>query len=70
MSDAVHPEHYKRGGIEPIEYMKMKMTPEAYKGFLAGNVIKYISRYEDKNGVEDLKKAEKYIKLLIEVMSE
>lgn len=35
-------------------------------GYLAGNVIKYVSRYKDKNGVEDLLKAKHYIEKLIE----
>lgn len=65
MSNAVRPDHYKVGGIEPYEYMKMKMTKEQYEGFLLGNVIKYVSRYQHKNGVEDLKKAQWYLNELI-----
>lgn len=60
------PEHYRTGGIQPIEYMRLKMSKERYAGFLQGNVIKYISRYEHKGGVEDLKKAKHYLELLIE----
>ena len=39
-------------------------------GFLEGNVIKYVSRYKSKNGVEDLKKAMHYLEKLIEVENE
>lgn len=60
------PEHYRIGGIQPIDYMRLKMSKERYAGFLQGNVIKYISRYEHKGGVEDLKKAKHYLELLIE----
>lgn len=36
-------------------------------GYLAGNIIKYVVRYKDKNGIEDLKKAQHYLTKLIEV---
>lgn len=43
------------------------MSREAFAGYLAGNVVKYIARYRDKNGVEDLKKARHYLDKLIEI---
>ena len=46
------------------------LTPEEYKGFLRGNIYKYVKRYEDKNGVEDLRKAIVYIEKLIELEEE
>lgn len=47
--------HYKGGGIQPLEYtMKNKLT------FCEGNVVKYISRYRSKNGIEDLAKVVHY----------
>lgn len=64
--DKINPNHYKTGGIETIDYIRAKSTREQYKGYLLGNVIKYISRYQDKNGTEDLKKAEWYLQKLIE----
>lgn len=60
-----HPKHYTKGGIETIDFMKAKLSPEGYQGYLAGNVIKYITRYPDKNGLEDLKKAQTYLNWLI-----
>lgn len=57
----IRPDHYKEGGIEPIDYMRQKMSKEAFVGFCMGNVMKYVGRYEHKNGVEDLKKAQKYL---------
>ena len=53
--------------ITPLEYMESLFSEEAYCGFLEGNVIKYISRWRDKNGVEDLKKAEWYGARLIKL---
>ena len=65
-TNKVNPSHYKVGGIETIDYMKAKMTPEQFEGYLLGNILKYCSRYQYKNGLEDLKKAEWYLKELIE----
>lgn len=53
--------HYKDMKIQPIEF-----TLQNNLGFCEGNIIKYVSRYKNKNGVEDLKKARHYIDLLIE----
>jgi hypothetical protein len=59
--DNINPNHYKQGKIEVIEYiLDQKMS------YLEGNVIKYISRYKFKNGLEDLNKAKWYINKLIE----
>ena len=60
-----HPVHYTQGGIECIEAIKASMTPESFLGFLKGNVLKYLWRYEKKNGVEDLQKARWYLDRLI-----
>lgn len=64
-----NPLHYTTGGIETIDYLKAKMTSEQFRGFLIGNVLKYVSRYPHKNGVEDLKKAEWYLNRLIQIES-
>lgn len=48
------PEHYKVGGIETIDFIKAKLTPEEFRGYLKGNVLKYASRAGHKNNaVED-----------------
>ena len=67
MADAVNsPRHYsKNGGIECIEAIEASMEKDEFRGFAKGNVIKYVWRYEDKNGLEDLKKARWYLDLLI-----
>ena len=69
MDNVNHPLHYTQGGIETIDYIEAKMTKEQFKGYLKGNVIKYISRFEYKNTVEDLQKAKWYINKLIEVIN-
>lgn len=62
-----HPSHYTQGGIETIDIMKAKLTPEQFEGYLLGNVIKYTTRYNLKNGVEDLKKAQWYLNYIVEM---
>jgi hypothetical protein len=67
ISDAVNsPPHYKSGGIEAIEGIEASMAPEAYAGYLKGNIMKYMWRYERKGKpIEDLKKARWYLDRLI-----
>lgn len=67
-NDSINPNHYIFGGIETIEYLKAKMTADEFRGFLKGNVLKYVSREAEKNGLEDLKKAKWYLDKLIEVI--
>lgn len=67
IGDAVmHPNHYTKGGLECIDAIRASMTPKAFAGYCKGNVMKYIFRYEDKGGVEDLKKAQVYLGWLID----
>jgi len=53
--------HYKSMQIQPIEYILKNGIPYA-----EGNVIKYVSRWKSKNGIEDLRKARHYLDILIE----
>ena len=64
------PAHYRKGGIECIEALRAVMTAEEYRGFLHGNIIKYVWRYQDKGGVSDLFKAQVYLYWLIEAEQE
>jgi hypothetical protein len=67
MEDMVnHPIHYNKAGIETIDAIEAATT-NGFKYYLQGNILKYIWRYEYKNGVEDLKKARWYLDKLIEV---
>ena len=60
MTDAINPTHYKAGGVETIDFLRAKLTPEEFAGFCKGNVIKYLSRAELKGGAEDYCKAAWY----------
>lgn len=51
-----NPFHYNHRGIECIAAIEASMTPEEFLGYLKGNTIKYIWRYNYKNGLEDLDK--------------
>lgn len=62
--------HYKNQGIEPIVLMRKNFSKEEFTGFLQGNVLKYMLRYKDKNGLEDLKKAKTYLTWLIEELDD
>lgn len=64
--DAVNPNHYADQKVQSIEFMQASMTREAFRGFLQGNVFKYVGRYKRKNGVEDLNKAKQYLEWLIQ----
>jgi hypothetical protein len=61
------PKHYNND-IQPWDYMQATMSPEAFEGFLLGNVIKYVSRYKKKNGREDLRKAQHYLEKMLETV--
>jgi hypothetical protein len=54
--------HYRDKGIQPIIYIHANDL-----GFCEGNVVKYVTRWRDKNGVADLRKAIHYLELLIEL---
>lgn len=56
------PDHYKNKAIQPWDFIVSNNL-----GYLEGNVVKYISRWQQKNGIEDLRKAKHYIEKLIEV---
>ena len=53
--------HYKKYKIQPVEFIVKNNI-----GFVEGNVIKYILRFKEKGGVQDLEKAKHYIELLID----
>lgn len=65
------PSHYHKNQIDVIGYLEQHFpntaTVTVAEGFFIGNVIKYVSRYKEKNGSEDLKKAEFYLKKLMEL---
>jgi hypothetical protein len=66
-SDPVNsPAHYNRKGVEAIQAIEASMSPEEYRGYLKGNCMKYLWRYQYKGKpVEDLKKCRWYLDKLI-----
>ena len=66
-----HPSHYNQGGIECIEALKAATVGKTgIEAVCVANVIKYCWRYEEKNGLEDVKKAQFYINRLIQELEE
>ena len=72
MNDLVNqPDHYNHGGIECIEAIEASLSAEAFQGYLKGNAIKYLWRWDHKNAdpvlqLQDLRKANWYLLRLIE----
>lgn len=62
ISEQVGGSHYKNFAIQPVEFIHKNGI-----GFIPGNIIKYVCRYGNKNGIEDLKKARHYLDMLIEM---
>lgn len=54
-------DHYKNKGIQPIEFVLSNRM-----GFAEGSVIKYVTRWKDKGGLQDLRKARHFLDMLIE----
>ena len=60
----IDPPHYKYGDIECIDAIKASLTKEQFQGYLKASIIKYLWRYEKKNGLEDLNKADWFLRKL------
>ena len=66
-----HPAHYTQGGIECIDALKAAtVSKTGIEAVCTANAIKYLWRYEEKNGIEDVKKARWYIDRLIRELEE
>jgi hypothetical protein len=59
-------DHYKSKAIQPWDAMQAWMSKDAFMGFLQGNVIKYVARWKEKGGYDDLRKARHYLDKMIE----
>ena len=66
VEDVAHQPHYEDSALQPIEIMRLNFSPEMFKGFLLGNVLKYTLRYDKKDGVKDLEKAQVYLGWLVD----
>ena len=66
-----HPQHYTQGGIECIDALKAATVGKrGIEAVCVANVIKYLWRYEEKNGIEDVRKAKWYIERLLKELEE
>lgn len=65
------PAHYKgKDGIDVIEFLRQQMTPQEFKGFMTGNIIKYATRLGRKDDeMKEVEKIEVYAKRLKEVLA-
>ena len=66
----IEPSYYHKNGTDVIKMIELLRGKQAAKEFCIGNVLKYTIRYDKKNGVEDLQKAQTYISRLIEMEDE
>ena len=62
LAEQVGGEHYRKMAIQPVEFIHANGIP-----FIEGSVIKYVSRWRHKGGLNDLRKAQHFIELLIEL---
>lgn len=66
MSDAINPTHYTRGAVECIDAIEAATVDKrGIEAACTANIIKYLWRYEAKNGIEDVKKARWYLERLL-----
>lgn len=66
-----HPKHYTQGGIECIDALKAATVGKrGIEAVCVANVIKYLWRFEEKNGIEDVRKAKWYIERLLKELEE
>lgn len=71
MTDFMTPAHYVlEDGSDSMDLIAKILGREQFKGFLRGNALKYLIRYELKGGIEDLKKALDYIERLVDLEEE
>ena len=63
------PMHYAAGSVECIDAIEAQLTPEEFRGYLKGNIAKYMWRERKKGGKESLKKAKWYLNKLIDLES-
>lgn len=69
MADAINPSHYKQGKVECIDALESATVNKAgLEAVCVANVIKYLWRYEAKNGLEDIRKAQWYLAKLIDYL--
>ncbi|WP_061777172.1 DUF3310 domain-containing protein [Levilactobacillus senmaizukei] len=62
----IRPDYYRKDGKDLFDHLTEIFPSQWFRGFMVGNVIKYVIRYQAKNGAEDLVKARTYVDRLIQ----
>lgn len=63
------PKHYTTNKVETIDWIKSNLSLDEFKGFLLGNVLKYISRHKYKNNsIQDIEKSIWYLKAYLQLL--
>lgn len=65
-----HPDHYTFGGVECIDAIRAALGDDRFLGYCEGNALKYLWRWRDKGGLEDLEKAAWYIEKMRSVLND
>ena len=63
---ALDPSYYHQNGQDLIDHLSEIFNTDMFIGFMTGNIFKYLTHWQQKNGIEDLKKAQVYLNRLIE----
>ena len=63
---ALKPKYYQQNGQDLIDHLSEIFNADMFIGFMTGNILKYLTRWQHKNGIEDLEKAQVYLNRLIE----
>lgn len=66
MNDSIRPDHYEENGHDLIESWKLRFTEEQFRAVMQTLIDRYVFRYHEKNGIEDLDKATECIRRLKE----
>lgn len=65
MTNPISPSHYQQGEVECIDAIRSALSKEEFEGYCQGNILKYVWRYKNKGGAEDLEKAKVYMDWLL-----
>lgn len=66
----LQPNYYQKDGKDLISHLDKLFSKDEFVGFMTGSIFKYLTRWQQKNGLEDLKKAKVYLDRLIEKVEE
>jgi hypothetical protein len=70
-NDPINPNHYKNGKVECIDAIEAAtVNKKGFEAACTANVIKYLWRFESKNGLQDVEKAKWYLEKLISKLKE